>query len=185
MKQVWKAILGILAVVTLFFCVSASVTPASAKKLTVDYKTYKVKKDKTYKTTAENTEWSGVSVKIDKVRVYKLAKSYKYKSANDGTYKINGFVKLHYVIKNGDTDISIYPTQGTYSFNNSEQHEADTLESWDGDISANVKKTGWVTVPVRKVSNLSSIRAKFDASYETDDYDDDNQYYTYDMTVDF
>ncbi len=181
MKKLARLLVALTAILGVFLVTN---TNASAKKITVSYKSYAVKKVQTHKTATSNSEWSGVTVKVDKIKVYKLAKSYKYKSSNDGTFKIKGFVRVHYVINSGDKDVSLYPTQGTYSFNNGEQHEADAMESWDGDISANVKKTGWVTIPARSTSNLSPVRAKFDASYDTDDVDD-NSFYTYDMTIDF
>ncbi|MCC6096999.1 hypothetical protein [Limosilactobacillus sp.] len=182
MKKIGKFLLPILAFVSIFIFTAS---PASAKKFTLDYDTYNAKSIKTYKTNASDSSWSGVNVKVNKIQVVKLAKKYKYNSANDGKFKINGFIRLHYVIQTGSKDVNIYPTQGTYSFSNGEQHQADSLENWDGSISSHVKKSGWVSIPVQKVSGVNSVRAKFDANYDTDNADDDNQYHTYDMNINF
>lgn len=182
MKSFNKLLLAAIAFISLFIITTST---ASAKTFTLDYQDYSAKSIKDHKVNVTDSNWSGVNVKVNKVQVIKLAKKYKYKSANDGTFKINGFVRVHYIIRTGSKDVSIYPTQGTYSLNNGEQHEADSLESWDGDISSHVKKSGWVSIPVQNISDVNSIRAKFDANYETDDIDDDNQDYTYDMNINF
>jgi hypothetical protein len=155
---------------------------AKAQKITVDYQTYQVASQKTYTTNYTDTGWSPATVTVNKVVIYKLAKSYKYKSANDGTFQTTGFVRLYYTIK-ANRDVSIYPSQGTYVYSNGEQHEADTGESWDGDISNGATKTGTVEVPIKNTSNISTIRTKFDADYDTSDYDDSNANHTYDFTL--
>ena len=182
MKKLFPWIATLIAICSIFITAMPAV---SAKSFQLDYKTYKVKNKKLHKVNVADNNWSGVQTKINKVQVVTLAKKYKYESANDGTFNIDGFVRVHYIIKTSNNDVSIYPTQGTYSLDNGEQHEADSLENWDGDISKNVKKSGWVSIPVRNVKNIHSIRAKFDANYDTDDVDDDNQYKAYDLTVNF
>ena len=130
--------------------------------LTVDYKVYEIASEKSFKPN------------------YKTAKTYKYDSANDGKFNIQGFLQLHYVIKT-KADVSVYPTQGTYIYSNGEQHEADSTESWDGDISKNVSKQGTVTVPVEQISNVKSVRVKFDASGQ--DFSDDSLDHDFDFTI--
>ncbi len=175
----------LLFIASVILVLAFTVTNVSAKTFTLDYTNYSVKSTKTHKVNVSDNNWAGVNLKINKIQLIKLSKKYKYKSANDGTFNINGFIRVHYIVHTGDKDISIYPTQGTYSLSNSEQHEADSMESWDGDISSHVKKSGWVTIPVKNISDIKSVRAKFDANYESNDIDDDNQYYTYDITASF
>lgn len=109
---------------------------SSPSKITVDYDDYNVKSSKIYKVDYSNNDWDEADVKINKVTVYKLAKPYKFDSANDGKYDINGFIKLDMTIK-ANGDISIYPQQGTAVIG-SEQEEA-VGESWDGDINKVLK----------------------------------------------
>ncbi|MFT9050037.1 hypothetical protein [Liquorilactobacillus nagelii] len=159
-----------------------SSSQSASSKITVSYKDYKVASQKTYDTNYSDTGWSPAAVTVKKVVIYKLAKPYKYESANDGTFQITGFVRMYYTIK-ANRDISIYPSQGTYVYSNGEQHEADVGEGWDGDISSGATKTGTVEVPVKDTSNISTIRSKFDANYDTSNYDDDNANHTYDFTI--
>lgn len=155
---------------------------STSKAITVNYKDYNVSNGKTYSTNYTDTAWGPANVKVTKVVVYTLSKPAQYKSANDGAFEAQGFVRLYFTVK-ANRDLSIYPTQGTYIFNGSEQHQADSMEGWDGDISNGVTKTGSVTVPIKDASNLKTIRAKFDADYNTDNYDDDNSNHSYDFTL--
>lgn len=160
---------------------SSSDSSSTTNKLTLDYKDYSVASSKIYNVNYSNSDWNEATVKVNKVKVYKLAKPYKYESANDGTFKANGFVRLYFTIKT-NSDVSIYPTQGIAVYSNGEQHEADSLESWDGDISSGVTKSGTVTLPVKdlsKDSSLSSIRFKFDANDQNNIETD----HSYDMTI--
>lgn len=164
---------------------SSSSSSNNGKTIEVNYDKYDVKSSKTYKVDFSNDEWAGTNIKIDSVKVYKLAKTYKYDSANDGNFDVNGFVQVHMSVS-PTRDIQAYPTQGTMIYSNGEQHGADSSESWDGDIANGATKTGTITVPVSsldKVDSLSSIRFKFDAYYDTDDYEDDNANHTYDLTL--
>ncbi|MFT9452739.1 hypothetical protein [Liquorilactobacillus ghanensis] len=154
----------------------------SPQKITVSYQNYSISHSKTYLTNYENTMWNAATVKVAKIVVYTLKNPTKYKSANDGTFQATGFVRIYFNVK-ANRDISIYPTQGTYIFNNTEQHEADAGETWDGDISNGVTKNGSVTVPIKDVSNLKTVRIKFDGNYNTNDYDDNNSDHTYDFTL--
>ncbi|MHC9536838.1 CD20-like domain-containing protein [Dellaglioa sp. BT-FLS60] len=162
-----------------------SKTNSKEKSITVAYTDYKFNDSKNYAVNFTDNSWAGTKVKIDKVTVYKLVKSYSYESANDGTFNAAGFVQLHFSVT-PSKDISFYPTQGTAIFSNGEQHEADSDENWDGDIANKVTKDGTVTIPVKslkKVTSLTSIRFKFDADYDTDNYDDEDAYHTYDLTL--
>jgi hypothetical protein len=150
------------------------------KTLTVSYKNYEISSEKTFKPNYTNNSWAGGSVSVDSITLYKTAKAYNYDSANDGKFTIQGFMKIHYVIKT-KADVSVYPTQGTYIYSNGEQHGADSTESWDGDISKNVTKQGTVTVPVEKISNVNSVRVKFDASGQ--DFSDDSLDHDFDFTI--
>ncbi len=154
----------------------------SSDKITVNYQDYEILHSKSYPANYQNTAWNAAAVKVTKIVAYTLVNPTKYKSANDGTFQATGFVRIYFNVK-ANRDISIYPTQGTYIFNNTEQHEADGDETWDGDISNGVIKNGSVTVPIKDVSNLKTVRIKFDADYDTDDIDDDNSNYTYDFTL--
>lgn len=150
------------------------------KTLTVSYKNYEISSEKTFKPNYTNNSWAGGSVSVDSITLYKTAKAYNYDSANDGKFTIQGFMQIHYVIKT-KADVSVYPTQGTYIYSNGEQHGADSTESWDGDISKNVTKQGTVTVPVEKISNVNSVRVKFDASGQ--DFSDDSLDHDFDFTI--
>ena len=162
-------------------------TKTTTNTITEDEKKYNVADTKSYKVNYSDSNWSAASIKVDKVKVYKLNKAYKYKSANDGTFQINGFVKIH-VSVSPKRDIEAYPIQGTVIYGNGEQHEGDMLESWDGEIAKSATKSGNVTFPIEKLasaSSLKNIRYKFDAYYDTDNDDDDNSDHTYDMTLNF
>ncbi|WP_409022637.1 CD20-like domain-containing protein [Dellaglioa sp. P0083] len=164
---------------------SDSNSEKKSKSLTIDYNDYSFSKSKDYSIDVSDNNWANTKVKVDKVTVYKLAKNYTYKSTNDGTFNIEGFVKLHFSIAPG-RDIAAYPTQGTAIFDNGEQHEADSSETWDGDISKSAVKDGSVVIPVKSlkdVTSLTNIRFKFDANYDTDDYDDSNSTHHYDLNL--
>lgn len=154
-------------------------------QITVDYKKYDVDSKKVYKLNYTDSSWNAAQVKVDKVTVYKLAEDYKYDSTNDGKFTIDGFVRIHMTVA-PTRDISIYPTQGTVVYNNGEQHEADSDETWDGDIAKGASKSGTVTIPVKNLgseTSLKTIRFKFDGNYDTDDMDDNNSDKTYDITM--
>ena len=199
-KQWWTwliIILGSLFVSIVFFAVTdgsivnhASTGSTTQKHddgydtLKIDYDDYKVKAVKTYRVNSIDDSWDGGDLKIKKVVVYKLAKPYTYDSSSDGKFKIQGFIRIYMSIKAKD-DVTIYPTQGDYSYSNGEQHTADVSdENWDGDINSGVTKSGTVTIPVEKLSSTSSIkfiRAKFDANAQ--DFDDDSLQKDFDFNI--
>lgn len=148
-----------------------------------DYTTYKIADKKTYDVNYTDDSWVA-NINIDKIEVLKTAKEYKYSSNEDGDFNLQGFVRIHLSITPSQ-DINIYPTQGTIVLNNGEQHTAD-IDSWDGAISNGATKDGWVTIPIKSLSNVSdltNLRFKFSGSYDTDDYEDDNYHHDYDMTL--
>ncbi|MCH5462511.1 hypothetical protein HC026_05080 [Lactobacillus sp. LC28-10] len=158
---------------------------ATASSVTVDDEQYSISGKKVYSVDYSNSSWSPAKVTVDKVTVYKLTKPHKYESANDGTFKTNGYVRLHFIIS-PTRDIDVYPTQGTAIYDNGEQHGADSMESWDGEVAKGVTKSGNVTLPIQKLENansLKSVRFKFDADYDTDDDEDENSDHTYDFTI--
>lgn len=163
---------------------SSSSSDTDKNTIEVSYKYYDVKDSKTYTVNYTDNTWSAANVKINSVTVYKLAKAYTYDSANDGKFNVNGFVRLN-VSVSPSRDVQIFPTQGTLVLDNGEQHEADSTESWDGDISSGATKTGDITIPVSDLSaanSINNLRFKFHAFYDTDDYDDDNSNHDYDMS---
>ncbi|MBT9670422.1 hypothetical protein GPK34_00025 [Secundilactobacillus kimchicus] len=160
-------------------------TKTSHSTLTVDYENYDVSDTHVYTVNYVNADWDAAKVKVDKVTIYKLSEPHKYESANDGNFKANGFAQIHFTIK-ANRDIEAYPTQGTIVYGDGEQHEADSAESWDGEISKGVIKSGNVTIPIQKLSkvtSLTTLRFKFDAYYDTDNIDDDNSDHKYDFTL--
>lgn len=151
----------------------------SPSRITVDYDDYNVKSSKTYKINYSNNDWDEANVKINKVTVYKLSKPYKFDSANDGKYDINGFIKLDMSIK-ANNDISIYPQQGTAVIGN---EQADAVgESWDGDINKGAQKSGEVYIPIKdlkKATSISNLRFKFSANDQNNMEND----HDYDLTL--
>lgn len=138
---------------------------------------------KKYSTTYSDSSWAGTTVKIDKVTVYKT--DGEYSDGNDG--KFNGVAKIHFDIKAG-RDISIYASQATLNTDDGQQVDADVFDSddFDGDLNSGADSKGNVYFLLPKlssVSDLHTLRLKFDSNYDTDDYDDDNSSHTYDVTV--
>ncbi|EEV61159.1 TPA: hypothetical protein QFV25_000211 [Enterococcus faecium] len=109
------------------------------------------------------------------------------KDYSDNQY--NGFVAVHYNIDNTQQDVSIYPNQATIVTDYGEQVDDGGVfnyDSWDGDFMKGTKKDGWGIYPLSKLpvaSSIKSLRLKIDSSYETDNYDDENSYHTYDINL--
>lgn len=158
---------------------------ANTKKIHIDNQTATVINQTAYNPHFTDTSWSGTNVKIDKVTVSKI-KPLTDHDEDDNVYK--GVVKVHYVIT-ATRDISIYPTQGTLNTSDGQQIDANqyTSDDFDGDINKGATKSGNVIYTLKtlnKVSDLKSLRLKWDANYDTDNMEDDNAYKTYDVTVD-
>ena len=142
----------------------------ASPSVTVDDEKYAISDKKAYKVNYSDSNWASAKIGVDKVTVYKLAKPHQFESSEDGKF------------------INAYPTQGTVIYSNGEQHDADSLENWDGEIAKGVTKAGDVTLPIQKLNSagsLKTLRYKFDADYETDNDDDENSDHTYDFTLNF
>lgn len=189
-KRWW---IWVLAIIVILFIIGAlsgghsskgkkagsATTASTPSSITVDYDDYNVRDSKDYNVNYSNSDWDAAKVSINKITVYKLSKPYKLDTANNGKYNINGFIKIHMKIK-ANSDISIYPQQGTANFNNDQEDAMG--ESWDGDINKGAVKSGNVYIPVKnlpKATDIKNLRFKFDANGQ-DNYDDS---YTYDITL--
>lgn len=138
---------------------------------------------KTFKTNFTDKTWPGGIVQIKDVQVYKLKKPYNYESANDGTFPVQGVVKIDMVVS-AAKDISIYPTQGTVVLSNGEQADATSDDSWDGDINAGATKNGVATFPVKNLPNVNSLKTvRFKFSGNAQDTDDDSLDRDFDLTI--
>lgn len=137
-----------------------------------------------YSVNFSDTSWAGVNLSIDKVSVVKTTDMIDY---SDDSYV--GFVAVHFNIDNTQQDISIYPTQAKIVTDYGEQVDdggAFNYDTWDGDLMAGTKEDGWGIYPLEKLESATSIktlRLNIHASYDTDDYNDDNAYHTYDITL--
>lgn len=167
----------------------SSAVKSSKEEKTITYDGYEklaVSSEKNYNTNFSDTSWSPATIKVNKVTIYKLVKPYKIDSSSEGKYEAQGMIKIDYDIT-ANQDCSLYPLQGTYSFNNGEQHEdVESSNNWDGDFNKGSNKKGSVMIPVKQlnnVDNIKTIRVKFDGSYETNNSDDDNSFHTYDFTL--
>ncbi|WP_156470485.1 DUF805 domain-containing protein [Levilactobacillus senmaizukei] len=137
-------------------------------------------------TSDYSEDWAKSTFAIDKVTLYKTDGVYTQGSGKDKS-DFNGVVKVHMSIDAG-RDISAYPTQATLSTDDGQQVDVDSLDSddFDGDLNSGTKSDGnlyFLLPTLDKVSDLSSIRLKWDANYETDDYDDDNDFKSFDATI--
>jgi hypothetical protein len=160
-------------------------SPANSKQLEINYDDYRLKDQKDYTADFTDESWVDTKVVIDKVEIDQVA-AQEYDSANDGKFDVNGFVRLHMSVT-PTRDINFYPTQGTAIYNDGQQQEATGNESWDGEIAKDATKDGWISFPVKELNNvtdLTSIRLKFTADYDTDNYEDDAAYQDYDLTLD-
>ncbi|RMC42356.1 MULTISPECIES: hypothetical protein [unclassified Lactobacillus] len=183
---VWIVIIAVLLVLFTIIAGSSDSSSSSSKSgkvaanqpvsLEIDYDNYKVKDSKIYDSNYTNSDWNNATVKINKITVYKLSKTYKFDSDDDGKININGFVKFNMTIK-AHNDISVYPEQGTINFGSQQSTSAD--ESWDGDMNEGAKKSGVVYFPIKDlktVESLKTLRFKFSGNNQDDfskghDYD--------------
>lgn len=154
---------------------------SSSKTVTIDMEDYKVADQKTFNTDYSDSAWAGTKVTVDKVEIDTLKNPIEYDSANDGKFDIQGVMRIHTSVT-PQRDINFYPTQGKI-IAGSEQEEATSDESWDGEISNGATKDGWATFPLKSTKDISNVRFQFDADYDTDDMDDENFSKTYDITL--
>lgn len=158
---------------------------SSSQEKTIDFDNNKlsVLANVTYPVQWSDNSWAGTQVSVDKATLVKVD---PFKDDGDGkTY--SGIVVVHFKIT-AARDISIFPSQGTLITSDGQQAEADSYDSdsFDGDIGKGVTKDGYVAWELEKMDDpkaIKTLRIKFDASYETDDLDDDNAYKTYDFTI--
>ncbi|ARN90035.1 DUF805 domain-containing protein [Levilactobacillus brevis] len=136
--------------------------------------------------TDSTQTWAGSTFDIDKVTIYQTDGDYTQGSGKDKK-TINGVVKVHMEIDAG-RDISAYPTQATLSTSDGQQVDADMTDSddFDGDLDSGTQTDGniyFLLPSLDEISDLSDIRLKWSADYDTDDYDDDNDYKDFDVTL--
>lgn len=162
---------------------SSEDTDDSSDSITVGDDDIDVSEHETYSPELSDKSWANTEIYVSKIDVYKTDGVY-----NDSDDKeFNGVVAVDMSVTAGQ-DISAYPTQGTLNTSDGQQIEADTFDSdsFDGDINSGATANGIVyfLIPnMSSASDLTSLRLKFDASYDSDDYEDDNQFKTYDLTI--
>lgn len=137
-------------------------------------------------TTDYTSSWAGSTFAITTVDVYKTDSEYTQGSGNDKT-SFNGIVKVHMNIQAG-RDISTYPAQATLNTNDGQQVDADISDSddFDGDLNSGAKTSGnvyFLLPTLDDVSDLTNIRLKWSADYDTDDYDDENSNKDFDVSL--
>lgn len=157
---------------------------ATGDTIPVDNQTATVLKKQAFNPNWSDNTWAGTSVKIDKVSVIKI-KPLTDHDEKDNVY--NGVVKVHYIVS-PTRDIDFYATQGTLNTDDGQQVDANTFTSddFDGEINKGATKSGNVVYTLKTlkdVKDVKNLRLKWDADYDTDDYEDDNADHTYDITV--
>ncbi|WP_297819811.1 hypothetical protein [uncultured Lactobacillus sp.] len=154
------------------------------KGVTFDGDAFPISAKKIYNTNYTDKTWPGGTVEIKSVQIYKLKSPHQYESANDGTYEVNGVLKIDMIVKAAQ-DISIYPTQGTVVLSNGEQEDATNDDNWDGDIKAGAIKNGVATFPIKNLSSVSDIKnIRFTFSGNAQDTDNDGLDKDFDLTID-
>lgn len=123
-------------------------------------------------------------MKIDRIRIAKIK---PFKDTEEKNTVYNGIVLVHFSVT-AQRDINFYPTQGTLVTSDGQQVEANmySSDSFDDEIAKGATKSGNVLFALTKLDNpkdLKTLRLKWDANYDTDNYDDDNSSHTYDVTV--
>ena len=119
-------------------------------------------------------DWKGLVTKINKVVIAELTDDEVEKQGLENKY----VVQVYFSIDNtSDTDFNIYPDQSTLVIEG-QQIEAEMFlsDSIGGEILSGVSKEGIVTFSVPKiedVSNVANIRLKWEADYDTDNYDEE------------
>lgn len=138
--------------------------------------------DKSYSVTWSDNSWAGLNISVDKVDIIKVS---GYKDYSDDEYQ--GFAVVHYNIDNTQQDVSAYPEQADVSTNTGLQTSGNyEMEHFAGDLMKGTKTSGYAAYPLKElndVNDIKSLRINFRASYETDDYNDNNSNHTYDFTL--
>lgn len=150
---------------------------------TVDSEETKVVAQKDYSLDFTDDSWAEMKVKVDKVSILKVD-DFEDFSGN----KPEGFIILHLSLFDLTRDVTAYPQQGTILTSDGEQTDGSySLDAWDGDLMKGAKKEGYAAYELKKLDNVESvknIRFTFNANYDTDDFDDNNAFHDYDMTID-
>ncbi|WP_048000873.1 DUF805 domain-containing protein [Lactiplantibacillus herbarum] len=158
---------------------------SSSNSITIDDDDIDIADQKSYSASFTDSSWANSTFKIDKVTVYKTDGTYTNGSGSDKK-DFNGIVKVHMSIHAG-RDISAYPTQAKLSTNDGQQVEADIdSDDFDGDLNKGTDADGnlyFILPKLSTVESITSIRLKWDANYDTDNYDDDNAYKTFDTSL--
>lgn len=165
-------------------------TKSSSNKDTLDinYDNHKILDQKSYDVSFNDNSWQPANIKVSKVSIFKLN---PYTSDDDSNTKSEGYIIIHMSVA-ANRDITTYPDQGTLVTNDGQQVDAvlDTVkgykENWAGEISKGVTKQGDILFPIEKLSKISdmkTLRLKFDAYYDTDNYEDENAQHDYDITL--
>ena len=162
-----------------------SESSSDTDSITIDDDKINLADQQAYTTSFSDSSWAGSTFKIDKVTVYKTDGTYTNGEGSD-KQEFNGIVKVHMSIHAG-RDISAYPTQAKLSTNDGQQVDADfDSDDFDGDLNSGTNADGnlyFILPKLSSIKDLTSIRLKWDSSYDTDDYDDDNDFKTFDATI--
>ncbi|PTM21377.1 hypothetical protein DA798_10435 [Lactobacillus sp. PFC-70] len=165
--------------------ISDDASQSDTDSITIDDDSIDVTDQQAYESSFSDSSWANSTFKINEITVYKTDGTYTNGSGSDKE-EFNGIVKVHMSIHAGQ-DISAYPTQAELSTNDGQQVDADLdSDDFDGDLNSGTNSDGnvyFLLPQLDNVSDLTSIRVKWDASYETDDYDDDNDFKTFDATI--
>ena len=137
---------------------------------------------KSYSANWSDNSWAGLNISVDKVDIIKVS---GYKDYSNDEYQ--GFAVVHYNIYNTQQDVTAYPEQADVSTNTGLQTSGNyEMEHFAGDLMKGTKTSGYAAYPLKElndVNDIKSLRINFNASYETDNYDDDNSNHTYDFTL--
>jgi len=129
-------------------------------------------------------EWNGLTTNINKGVIVELSDDEIEMQGLENKYDVQVYFEI---TNNSDMDFDTYPDQATMVVEG-QQIEAEMFlsDSIGGEILSGVTKEGMVTFSVPKiedVSNVSKIRLKWSASYDIENYDENN-YKDFDVTFD-
>lgn len=139
-----------------------------------------------YTSDFTDSTWANSTFGVEDITVYKTKEEYTDGSGSDQT-TFNGIIRVHMSVTAGQ-DINAFMTQSTLNTSDGQQIDADLSDSdnFDGELNSGTDADGYVYFLVPKMDSadgLTSIRLKWDAYYDTDDYDDDNSDKTFDTTI--
>ncbi|KRO27647.1 hypothetical protein DY78_GL003065 [Lactiplantibacillus fabifermentans DSM 21115] len=164
---------------------SESSSSDDTDKITIGDDDIDIADQQSYTTAFTDSSWANSTFKINRVTVYKTDGTYTNGSGSD-KQEFHGIIKVHMSIHAG-RDISAYPTQAKLSTNDGQQVEADSdSDDFDGELNSGTDSNGdlyFILPKLSSVKNITSVRLKWDADYDTDDYEDDNAFKTFDATI--